>query len=225
MTMRLLAHLGCYLLALQSLAMKGATLLDYTPPLGSQPASSPGVPVTSASSFMVSAFDVQVSSVVFRLAGGSSPSAANTTAYIFTDSAGKPGPILASSDRNFAVNELGTTFSFYTYEFSAPLTLSADHAYWVGFGIEPIGIYPYIAYSQSLDYFTPNGITPSLSWATSTPLSYPPSGAWTINAPTDTLVYKMEGFVVPEPSGVGILAVGSMLPLALRRARSYFPSF
>src|SRR4051812_48450655 len=39
-------------------------------------------------------------------------------------------------------------------------------------------------------------------WATSS--TYPPTGDWTPNSPTETLVYKLEGSVIPEPSFAAI---------------------
>jgi len=196
---------SCVLLC--HLPAEGDTLLDYTFPGGLTLAESPGVPVTSASSFTVGVQDVEITSIDFRLAGGSSPSSAETAAYIFTDSGGMPGVLVGSSQRSFGLGELGLSFAFYDYAFASPLTLSAGGSYWAAFGIAPTGNYSYYAFTRDVRDFSGSAVAPSLSWATG---SYPPSGQWTVNAPGESLVYTLEGnvVVVPEPTSLGVVLFG-----------------
>jgi hypothetical protein len=180
------------LAAFQS-SSRAETLLDYIP-AGFPINSSPGVPNTKASSFTVGTQPVVVSSVWFRLGAPGSLSSANTTAYIFTDAGGQPGGVVAASPRQFAVGELGVVDTFYEFTFASPVYLTAGTSYWVGFGISPNGELPHYLLARALEDFTPNGITPSLTMASS---GYPPL-TWSVNAPNQSLAYKVHGTVVPR---------------------------
>jgi hypothetical protein len=199
-----LAALGV-LVAFQ-LPTDGEILLDYT--ASRSGTISPGVPVTYASGFTVGTQDVEITSMRFRLDGRASMSY-DFTAYIFASSGDHPGALLGSSHRFFAPGDFTEQgFMFYDFDFQSPLSLSAGVSYWAGLGTSSAGYPPYIAGTGYLDNFTSYGVTPSLTWCTSSPLSYPPSGDWGVNAPDATLVYELEGTIVPEPTVWSLLFCG-----------------
>jgi hypothetical protein len=143
----------------------------------------------------------------------------DTGAYIFSDSGGHPGDVLASSVRSFTPWNLDV--GFYSYSFASPLSLDAGTTYWAGFGFAtPSGAPMYISYAYNLSQFADNGVTPSLTFCTTT--SFPPdpsatsTGQWGVNAPTQTLVYQLEGSVVPEPASAALTFLG-FATLTMRR--------
>jgi hypothetical protein len=184
-----------------------ATILDYVGgPVSYQLGDGPGIAVTRASSFTVGAQDVEITSVSFGLYGSPS-SEYDTTAYIFSNSGDHPGTLVGSSHRFFPIGFFpgGPYFSFYDYEFASPLSLSAGSTYWAALGDRFAGYVLNFEYSRNLGDFADQGATPSFSEASS---GYPPS-QWAVNAPEDlTLVYKLEGSVVPEPGSTGLLLMG-----------------
>ncbi len=190
------------------------TLLDFRLPGRAGGGISPGAPYSFASAFSVGASDVEITSISFLL-GGRSDTPYEFTAYIFSNSVDHPGTLLGSSHRSFVAGDFtGQGGAFYQFAFSAPLPLSAGVRYWASIGTYPAGYPPVIYDTSYLEDFTSHGIEPSLSLATSS--SYHPT-EWGVNAPTDTLVYKLEGSVIPEPGSAGLLVMG--FGLAARRCR------
>jgi hypothetical protein len=202
---RLLAGLGVVMAC--QLPTCADTLLGYNtsypfPQIGAEE------DVTFASSFTVGAQNTEIASMQFLLDGlASQPN--DTTAYILGDSDGQPGAILGSSHRSFTIGELYNNTAnggFTIYSFANPVDLSAGKTYWAAFGYAgaSVGLL-YLSFTYNLNEFADNGITPSLSFATSG--SYPPD-QFTVNAPTQTLVYQLEGSVVPEPAPVALTFLG-----------------
>lgn len=175
--------------------------------------------LTVASSFTVGTQNVQITSIQFLLNGvAGQPN--DTTAYIFSDSGGQPGLILGSSHRAFAIGELYNDTAnggFTEYNFASPLTLFAGDTYWAGFGNAgaSVGLL-YYSFSYNLNVSAPNAVTPSLTFATSG--SYPPD-QFTVNAPDQSLVYQLEGSVVPEPSTMTLSVTGGTILLISRRVK------
>jgi hypothetical protein len=205
-------------LLLLSLAtsVEAATLLDYNVPAGTTLFTGPLVATTMASSFTVGSQDIQITSLSFRLAGDP-VMPYDTTAYIFASNTDRPGQLLASSHRAFSPGffTAGENFNFYAYDLTNPLSLSAGITYWVGFGKADSGYALSVCETTHLSEFAATAVNPSLSFATATPLSYPPGNNWTPNASTSTLVYKIEGTIVPEPAAAALGILG-MAALAFR---------
>jgi len=220
-------NVKCFLLLVGfSLNAQAELLLDYTPPANEQTplyAHSPGVPTSYASSFTVGPQDVEVTSIWFRL-DGLSPMSYDFTGYLFENAVDRPGNILGSADRHFASGELvGLGLASYEFGLGSSVILVAGTTYWVGIGTSSAGYPPYIAYTSDLSRFDDRGVAPSLTHATSG--TYPPTTPWSVNAPTITLVYEIEGTVIPEPTAGALCIVGvSILGLSLRRMRIRRPS-
>lgn len=207
------------ILCLTLCASEAGTLLDYTPPANplNIPAISPGVPVSYASALTVGAQDVEVSSVSLYL-DGLYPMAYSFSAYILSDSDNLPAALLGASERSFAPGELaGQGLAPYDFPLLSPILLSANGTYWVGFGTPSAGYPPYIGFAGSLEWFTGYGVSPSLTIAAD---GYPLDGNWSPNASdVMTLVYTLQGSVIPEANLASLLLLGLLLVSPKNRFR------
>lgn len=196
---------------------RATTLLDYTY-AGIHHSASPGIPISFANQFSVGSHDVEINSISFLLAG-TAPYTYDFTGYVFSDNGGQPGTLLGSSHRAIGPSDLPGFYilGFYDFAFSTPITLSSGGSYWAGIGTSSAGGPPYIATTERLDYFVDRGITPSLLYAGG---GYPTPGQMAVISMSQSLVYKLEGVVVPEPAGCLLLITFGIVQACCLRHRN-----
>jgi hypothetical protein len=196
-------------------------LLGYTPPANDATplfAHSPSSGYSFASGFTVGQQPLEVTSMLFRLDGGAN-SSYQFTAYLFSNDSDHPGVTLASVQRLFPPGGLpGQGLAFYEFPLDHPLTLSSGTTYWVGIGTAGGGTPPYIAYTSHLERFAGPWLAASLTHCTSA--GYPPTGSWGVNAPEITVVYELEGSVIPEPSSAALCLLGACVVGCRHRRRT-----
>jgi hypothetical protein len=173
------------------------------------------ISTTDASRFTVDLHDVDVTSVQFFLSAGSLESY-QTTAYLFSDSNGKPGNIVASSSQTYT--PVGQNFSAIIYTFANPLTLTAGDAYWVGCGTSTQGQL-FVGSIDGLSGFADNGATPSFNICINGYFPPDAQGWGGVYEETTTLAYQLDGYVVPEPSTVTLSLVGAAILLVSLRIK------
>jgi len=158
--------------------------------------------------------DYYLESVELAIGNGSPTGSSEFIAAIYQDSANKPGILLAStlatapSTAHVGVPPASTTQVL----FSGTTILSNQTRYW-------IGLHPAAAQPTDLGWWwnSDDAGLQSTKWQSNTPSEVLIGGNWETTGIITEPAYAIEGTVVPEPTTISLLAIGSSLLLFRRK--------